>query len=168
VRCEDLKHFYRNEVIVDLEGEVTKYKKSIDKDLFFSGTTVGCDKGGDYENEIGLDEPNTKTSTVTPLRKTENKFQRISKIRSDDYGMEIIRRKPEALFPDEDTSQDEHNWFLDLKKTSGDVLTQKRWYDRLISLPTGVLSPETYKGMLFTPYRILKRHGWVLRAGMEQ
>jgi len=168
LRVEDLKYFYQEEVVIILPNQVTNLKRKVDESLYFSGTEIGYEKGGKYEEEYGLDEPNTKTSTVTPLRKTSNKYRQVSKIRSDYLGLELLRRKPQIDFSEEDVSGDEDNWFLDTKRSEGDNFEQKQWYDRLASLPQGILSPETYGAALFTPLRMLLRHGWIIRAGMEQ
>jgi hypothetical protein len=152
-----------------LPYQITNVTEKVDASLFFSGILLGSNKGGDYENEVGLDEPNTQTSWVTPLRKTKNKFNKLADIRSDEYGMEIIRRKPQISNPDEDTSGDEHNWFLNQKRILGNNnYEQKNWDDSLEEIPTGINNPEAYRGFLFTPLRAMLRHGWILRAGMEQ
>ena len=170
LRVEDLKYYYQNKVATKLPTQVQNEQRKVDNSLYFSGVTMGYNKGGDYENEVGLDEPNTKTEFVTPLRKTKNKYTKTSKIRSDDYGAEIQRRKPQEVYPEEDLNGDEDNWFLDLKldDNGGNTYIQTEWADRLDEVPTGVLSPETYRSFLFTPIRMLLRHGWMLRAGMEQ
>jgi len=116
---------------------------------------------------MGLDEPNTRTEYITPIRKSTNKFKKLSKIRTDEYGMELARRKPQLTFPDEDTRYDEGNWFLDLKRTVGIGYEQKEYTDRLQELPSGIHSPETYRSMFFTPLTMLFRHAWVFRGGME-
>lgn len=171
LRIEELKYFYRETTVVSLPNQVTKVKRSVDKALFFSGITVGYNKGGNYENEIGLDEPNTRTESVTPIRKSANKYKKESSNRADEYALEIARRKPQSFFPEEDTRYDEHNWYLDIVRDGENPLAstfkQAFWTDRLEELPSGVLSPQTFRSMLFTPLRILLRHGWVLRAGME-
>lgn len=168
LRFEDLKYYYQNRVSVTLPNQVSKVKRETDSSLFFSGMTFGCNKAADYENEMGLDEPNTVTDTVTPIRKSKNKYKKLSDIRDDDCGLELTRRKPQLQFPNEDTRRDDHNWFLDLKRILGGGYTQNEWSDRLQELPSGIHSPETYKGMLFTPLQMLKRHAWVFKAGMTQ
>lgn len=168
LRIEDLKYFYQNEVVIRLPHQVENLKRSTHSDLYFSATKLGYVKGGDYRDEVGLDEPNTQTSHVTPLRATTNKFEKLSSIRTDEYGLELLRRKPQVDFPEEDTGSDEDNWMLDLKETEGPNWTQVEWQDRLEQEPTGILSPDTYRSFLFTPLRMLFRHGWVVRAGMEQ
>ena len=176
VREEDLKYFYQNEVAVRLPNQIKNVKRTVDKDLFFSGMTFGYDKAGDYEDSMGLDEPNTKTDYITPIRKSTKKYKKTSKVRTDEYGMELARRKPQLTYPDEDTRYDEGKWFLDLKRTDGLGYEQREGvstppdaeWDRLQALPTGIHSPETYRSMHFTPLRMLLRHAWVFRSGMEK
>lgn len=166
LRFEELNYFYRDTPIIKLPNQLSNVTRTIDKELFFSGAEFGFEQGGNYDNEVGLDEPNVRTETVTPIRKSKLKYRRVSKIRGDDTGLELTRRKPQLLFPEDDTAEDEHNWFLDLKRTLGGY-TQKIWSDRLQELPTGINSPEDFKGMLFTPLRMLLRHGLILRSGLE-
>lgn len=166
LRFEKLEYFYQDEVVVKFPFQLNNVVRTIDSNLFFSGTELGFNKGGDYEDTVGLDEPNTVTSTVTPIRKSNKKYVKKSNIRGDDTGLELVRRKPQSIYPDEDTNEDDNNWFLDLKRILNGF-AQKIWSDRLISKPLGVNSPENYKGMFFTPLRILFRHGFILRSGLE-
>ena len=171
VRVEELKYFYRDSVSVRLPFQVSKEKRKVDSKLFFSGLQLGYNKGGDYENEIGLDEPNTKTDYITPIRKNKTKYNKISKLRSDEYGLELARRLPQELFPEEDSEYDDQTWFLDLVRDTelepNGFFKQAEWQDRLESEPTGILSPESFRSMIFTPLRILFRHGWIIRSGLE-
>jgi hypothetical protein len=171
VRVEELKYFYRDSVSVRLPFQISKEKRKVDTKLFFSALNLGYDKGGDYENEIGLDEPNTKTNWITPIRKSKNKYNKVSKFRSDEYGLELARRLPQELFPEEDSEYDDQIWFLDLTRDESvpfdSVFRQVQWQDRLDEEPNGILSPNTFRSMIFTPIRILFRHGWVIRSGLE-
>lgn len=167
LRFEKLEHFYRNEVVIRLPNQINNVTRTLDNELFFSGTDFGYEHGGNYDTQVGLDEPNTRTKTVTPIRKSDKKFVALSKIRSDETGLELVRKKPQAFFPDDDTGQDEHNWFLDLKRGALYGYEQKIWSDRLKELPIGIKFAENYKSMFFTPLRMMFRHGFVIRAGME-
>ena len=136
--------------------------------------TFGYDKSGDYEDSMGLDEPNTKTEYVTPIRKSTKKYIKTSKIRADEYGMELARRKPQETYPDEDTRYDDNNWFLDLKRADGLGYVQRENItdptldtNRLKEQASGIFSPETFRSSFFTPLRMLMRHAWVFRGGME-
>jgi len=167
VRVEDMRYFYQNQVAIKLPEPVSSLSRIVDGSLFFSGMTFGYDKSGAYEGQMGLDEPNTQTEWVSPIRRSDKKYKKNSKIRSDEVAMEIARRKPQDTFPLEDTKYDDVNWYLDLKRTIGDSYAQKGWADRLQKIPTGIFSPETYHSMWFTPLQMLKRHAWIFKSGME-
>jgi hypothetical protein len=168
LRFEDLKHFYRDTLIVKFPIQLNNVVRKVDSDLFFSAIEVGYEKADDYEDENGLDEPNQETSYVSPIRASEDKFKMFSKARTDDTAMELTRRKPAGDYPNEDTKRDDDIFLLDLKRLEGTpTYTQKIWSDRLKSLPLGIFSPSTWKGMFFTPMRMMLRHSWVFRAGME-
>jgi len=49
VRIEDLKYFYRSEVVVKLPYTISDVERKTDSSLFFSGLTFGYDKSRDYE-----------------------------------------------------------------------------------------------------------------------
>jgi len=167
LRVENLDYFYQNRIIIKI-GQVSNVERKTLSSDYFSGVTTGFNKGGDYENALGLDEPNTQTSRTTPINNSSKKYLKVSDIRADDTGLELTRRKIARLYPKEDTSQDLHNWYLDLKRLTRDKYTQKDWFDRLQALPEGIEFPEDYRGFLFTPLRSLLRHGWILRSGLEQ
>jgi len=168
LRVEELKYFYREEVVVKLPTQVANVKRKVDPKLFQSGIELGYEKGGDYEEEVGLDEPNKKTAWVTPVRKSKNKYKKTSDVRADEYGLELTRRKPQFRFPEEDTNQDEHNWFLDIVRENVlDTYKQAHWSDRLSEEPIHIQDPDTFRSMIFTPLRILFRHGWVIRSGLQ-
>ena len=174
LRFEDLKYFYQSEVVVKFPYPVTNVTSEVDPSLFFSGLHFGYTEGGDYENSNGLDEPNVETEWVTPIRKSENKYEKKSKIRADEYAMELTRRKPKSLFPEEDTGRDDHNWFLDLKRTIGTSFAQRSWNETDIvsrievgAEPTGIYDPISWHSYLFSPLQMLFRHAWIFRGGLE-
>ena len=168
VRFEALDHFYRRKVVVKLPNQVQNMKRQVDPKMFNSAASFGQAIGGDYEFGLGLDEPNISTEFITPLRKTVNKYDKIGRIRSDETGMEILRRHPEYLDPTEDRRGDQDLFFLDLKRGQDFIYEQLIWQDALVNQPTGIISPDTYHNWRFTPKRSMFRHGWILRAGMEQ
>lgn len=170
LRVEEQKYFYREKTVVKLPNQITNVKRSVDKSLFFSGTELGYAYGATEENEVGLDEPNTKTTTVTPIRKSDLKYSYTSKVRADEYKFEKLRRKPQSLYPDNETTEDEDNWFLDIVRDESIIpikFRQAKWQDRLQKEPSGIHSPNTFRSMIFTPFRLLLRHGWIIRSGME-
>lgn len=167
VVLEDLDYFYQDRTFLSL-GKVSDInRKTMSKD-YFSTIETGYNKGGDYENALGLDEPNTKTSRTTPIDNGSSSLRKVSNIRADDTGMELTRRKPYELYKKEDTRWDLHNWFLDCKRDINGRFTQKDWFDRLDELPEGISFPEDFRSFFFTPLRIMLRHGRIIRSGLEQ
>jgi hypothetical protein len=170
VRVEELEYFYRDEIAIKLPLQATNISRKIDPNMFVSSASFGSEKGGDYELGIGLDEPNVKASYTIPLKKTSKKYTKVNKYRSDDVGLEQVRRNPQFLAPLEDDSSDSHIWLLDMKGGNlGEdyIYDQLHWTDVLAEEPTGITQPDSYRSWRFTPKRSLLRHGWVLRGGME-
>lgn len=168
IRVEPVEYFYREETVIKLTGQIYDYKRKITPNDFYSGLEFGYRRGGDYEDEQGLDEPNTRSSSVTPIRKSNKKYKKLARFRSDEYGLERLRRKPQLNFPDEDTRGDSDIWLLDVKRGSVDgSFDQKIWSDRLSELPSGIFSPPTYKSAFFTPLRMLFRHAKTFMDGIE-
>jgi hypothetical protein len=168
LRVEPLNYFYQPTRVVKLPNQVVNISRDTDAAMFYSSLSFGQNQGGDYENGLGLDEPNVSASYVTPLKKTPNEYNKITKIRSDDTGFELMRRQPESLDDTEDRAADLHNWFLDLKIQDGGFYKQLEWEDVLDKIPEGIRNPDSYKSWRFTPKRSMLRHGWVIRAGLEQ
>lgn len=168
---EDLKYFYQQEVKIRLKDQVSNTKVELDKKGYFSSIEIGYDKGGSYSDTLGLDEPNVRTNRITPIIKNKLDYKKVSSIRADDIGLEITRRKPASLNPKSTTQEDDHIWFLDLKgeRTFGSRnFYQKTWEDRLSFKPYGLSYGDYFKSFFFTPMRILLRHGWVIRAGLNE
>lgn len=164
-RVEEKEFFYQSQVVVKLPY-IVEEEEVLDSKIFFSSIEVGYERGGDYESAIGLDEPNVKNKYITPIRKSGTKYTKVSKISSDETGLELTRRKPAFSHPEEDTKRDDVNWFVDAKRTIGSGYTQKIWSDRLTEIPTGIHDPENFKSFFFTPFRMMKRHGSIITAGM--
>ena len=170
-RVEKLEHFYRDEIAIKLPLQATKISRKVDANMFVSSASFGSEKGGDYELGIGLDEPNIKTTYSIPLKKTSKKYNKVNKYRSDDVGLEQVRRNPSFLAPKEDDGADSHIWLLDMKGGNlqqNYVYDQLHWSDVLAEQPTGISNPDSYRSWRFTPKRSMLRHSWVLRSGMEQ
>ncbi len=170
VRVEELEYFYRDEIAIKLPLQATNISRKTDANMFVSSASFGSEKGGDYELGIGLDEPNVKVSYTIPLKKTSKKYTKVNKYRSDDVGLEQVRRNPYFLNPLEDNGGDSHIWLLDMKGGNlGEdyIYDQLHWTDVLAEEPTGITQPDSYRSWRFTPKRSLLRHGWVLRGGME-
>lgn len=167
VVIEDKKYFYQNVVGIKLPNQVNNLTRDVYTDLFFNELEVGFSKSGGYDREMGLDEPNAKSTFTTFVTALKNKYSKVSKVRGDSYGKEFARRKPQDKFPTEDTQYDDYNWFLDIKY-NGIEYTEKLWSDRFEEKPTGVFSPDTLTNIYFSPFNCLLRHAWWFSSGFEK
>lgn len=168
LRIEELSYFYNRNVTIKLPNQVKKVKRSEASDYNFSSLQFGYEKGGDYEEAMGLDEPNTKSVFTTVINGIKNEFIKISKIRADAYGFEFARRKPVTLNNTEDTGYDNDIWFQDLKRGESEVFLQRKWQDDFEKPPTGIFSPGTAFNLRLSPFNILLRHGWYFGAGFTK
>jgi hypothetical protein len=164
---EEIDYFYRQEIAGKFPKQITNVKRIVDEKHYYGSIELGFERGGNYVNRVGLDEPNLDSNFVTPIEKN-NKFKKTSTIRGDETGLEIIRRKNYKDFPEENVNGEENNWFLDLKRSvvEGKEFEQVDWSDRLSELPTGIHSPETFRSMLFTPMRSLLRLAKNFKSGL--
>lgn len=169
LRFEPLDHYYRRTVVIKLPNQIQEVSREVDDKMFNSSGKFGNEKAGEYEYQLGLDEPNIISDYVFPIKKTTNKFTKVTSIRSDETGMELSRRQPQFLDETADAKGDNDIWFLDLKyNTEENIYNQLEWEDALAYEPIGIESPDTYHNWRFTPKRSMFRHGWVLRSGMNE
>lgn len=167
VIIEDLRYFYQNIVTVTLDSQVSDISREVYDKGFYNEIEIGYSKSGKYEQDMGLDEPNGKTTFSTFITAIKNKYSKLSKVRADSYGKEFARRKPQSLFPTLDTKYDDSNWFLDIKNNITSF-TEKLWADRFAIIPTGIFSPETLTNIWFSPVNCLLRHSWWFSQGFEK
>jgi len=168
---EDMNYFFQNEVTIVLPEQVSNLTRKTASELYYSTLEFGYKKPeGDnlYEESLGLDEYNTKTSYSTPITRVDNKYVKLSPARADSYGMEFARRKQKVTFPEEDTRYDKTVFLLDLKESQTDVLEQRKWADDFETAPIGVYSPETATNLRLTPGRVSKRHEWFYGSGLKK
>ena len=169
---EDNDFFYQRLVKTKLTNQVSDLTRKTLKNDYYSSIEIGYDKGGDYSDTLGLDEPNVMTERITPIIKNKKEYRQTSSIRADDIGREQLRRKPIGTNSEEkETQQDDNIWFLDVKKNFNHLSSnyiEKTWQDRLMFQPTNMSYAEHFKSFLFTPLRMLFRHGSIIRAGLNE
>lgn len=159
IRIEELSYFYNFNIVTRLPNQVKNVKRSVASEKYYSALNFGYEKGGDYEEACGLDEPNAKSNFTTIINRVKNVYSKISKYRADSYGMEFARRKSKKLNDTEDSKYDDDIWFLDLKFLNG-IFKQRKWQDDLEEIPTGIFSPETATNLRLSPLNCLLRHSW--------
>lgn len=167
---EDLKYFFQETTAIRL-GKVSDVKREVAKEFYHSNVEVGYKKpDGDnlYEEAMGLDEYNGNRGYTEPITRSDKKLSLLSPARADRYGIEFARRKPESLFPEQDTRYDQNPFVLDLKEEVTGKFTERKWQDDYELEPTGVYSPETATNLRITPRRNLERHGWFFGAGLQR
>lgn len=168
VRLEDLSYFYNNNVTIRLPYQVKNIKRSVATEYYYSALEFGNEKGGTYEEAMGLDEYNTKSNYTTVITRLKQTYSKISKYRFDAYGMEFARRKPNSLNDTEDTPYDNDNFLMDLKRGALGSFEQRKWQDDLEKEPTGVFSPDTATNLRFSPVNCLLRHSWWFGGGFKK
>lgn len=166
IRIEPLEYFFTDKTTV--LGNIvnsTDIKTKVANEYSYSAVELGSKKGGDdYEEAVGLDEPNGKFNWLTNLSRAEKKFSKISTYRLDGTALEFARRKPQRLFGTEDTSYDNDIMLMDLKPDQlSDSLLQRKWEDDYSSIPTGVYSPETLTNIRFSPRELFRKHEWFIK-----
>lgn len=164
---EELEYFYNQNVTINLPNQVKKTKRSLDVNKFYKSIEIGYEKGGEYEEAMGLDEFNVRSTYTTAISNVKNSYNQLSKYRADSYGAEFARRKPFDLYSTEDTSYDQEIFFLDCRDAFHFYKTRK-YGDDFTSVPTGIFSPETAYNLRLSPFNSMLRHGWVISAGLTK
>ena len=171
---EDMRYFFQNVVTIKLPQQVTNLKRSAAKEFCNASLVFGYKKPNAdnntalYQEAMGLDEYNTKSSFTTPITRTDTIYEKISAIRADSYGREFCARKPILNYPEEDTRYDKEGFFLDCKRGDGEALVERLWRDDYVVAPENVYSPETATGLRLTPFHMLERHEWFFNAGLHK
>jgi hypothetical protein len=165
---EDLRYFYSRNVTIKLPNQVNKIKRTVATKYVYSGIEIGCEKGGDYSEAMGLDEYNGISKFNTMITVIKNAFVKISKYRTDSYGKEFARRKQFSNDPTLDTSYDSDIFAMDLKKSIGTTYDERVWQDDFEVMPNGTYSPETATNLRFSPVNMLLRHGWEVAASLTK
>ena len=164
---EDLGYFYNQNVTIKLPNQVKNVKRSVHVNKYYKNVEIGFEKGGKYEEAMGLDEFNVKNTYTTCISTVKNSYTQISKYRADSYGAEFARRKLFENYSTEDTSYDQDIFFLDCKPSFNGYALRK-YEDDFDSIPTGIYSPKTAFNLRLSPFNSLLRHGWVIGAGLTK
>lgn len=164
---EKLEHFYNENITIKL-GKVSNLKRKVATDFFASSLELGYEKGGDYEEAMGLDEYNTKTTYTTVIEVINKVYKKLSKYRGDSYGAEFARRKPKVDNPTLDTKYDSEIFLKDLKRSSTEVFEERVWQDDFEQEPTGIYSQETATNLRLSPMNNLLRHSWQIVSGLTK
>lgn len=177
VRIEKKEFFYNRNATIKLGKEVngkfeyiqvSKVKRKKAPEFYYSDLEVGYEKGGEYEEAMGLDEYNAKSTFTTVIKGVDNKLILLSKYRADSYGLEFVRRIPKVNNPTTDSSYDRDIFLLDLKRGVTEVFEQRLWQDDFEKAPTGTHDPDSATNLRLTPFSILRKNGSSIAAGLTK
>ena len=168
VRIEELSYFYNRNITIKLPNQVKKVKRYFSSDYSYSSIEIGYEKGATYEEAFGLVEYNGTSKFSTVIKKLKNIYSKISKYRTDSYGLEFARRKQKLTHAKTDTQYDTDVFNVDLKRSVTGVFKLRKWQDDFEQLPTGTFSPETAYNLRLSPFNCLLRHGWVIGSGLTK
>ncbi len=176
IRIEKKEFFYNRNITVKLGKEINgKFEyiqvsnEKITKvpSLYYSSVEVGYEKGGSYDEIMGLFEYNAKsTYTLSIIQK--NVLKLISKYRADSTATEISRRKQKSDYPTTDTTYDKDIMLLDLKRGVTEVFEQRTWQDDFEKEPTGTYDPDSATNLRLTPFSILINNSLTISAGLTK
>lgn len=163
---EDVDYFYQDFNTIRLTDPVSNINRYPAADKYFNSITLGYEKGGDYDETIGLNEFNTRATYTTENDVGDIPYEKLCKLRTDSYGVEFPRRQPKSENETKDTTYDEDKYLFSCKENNGRYSLNK-YNDVLTELPTGVFSPETAYNYDLTPFNILKRHSNIISTSLS-
>jgi len=167
VRIEKTSYFWNRNVLIRLPNQVKNVKRRELAEQDYSSLEFGYEKVLDYQEAMGLDEPNAKTKFTTFINRLKNTYTKVSTHRADSYGQEFARRKNAIDFGTEDTPYDSDVFLNDCKRGPNAVFLQRKWQDDFVKVPTGVFSPETATNLRLSPLYMMLRHGWIFTACLQ-
>ena len=146
--------------------QLSKVKRKKLKKNFYSKLEFGSEKGGDnYEEIHGLQSICGKATFSTVNKNQESTYSKLSPYRLGDVDVELPRRKPYSLKPEEDTRFDSDIMCIRAKK-NGSIYQPRVWQDAYEQAPTGIYRVDSAYNLEFTPMRLLISHGFVINSGL--
>lgn len=166
---EDYAYTQKNEIFIDFGEadtngnivyvEASDIKRKAEGKLFFGKIELGSEKGGDdYEEVVGLRSINGRAEFATINKNSEEVYSKLSPFRLGDVDVELPRRKPYSLYPEEDTRYDSDIMCIRCKKVNNSYVV-KKWQDLYEETPTGIYRPDSAYNLDITPARLLLKHG---------
>ena len=161
-RIDKYNDLFNQSDAIDLGELIAGVSRTLDKNILFGEMIAGYENE-EYEELNGLGAFNGQFNFTPPIKSVTTKLSIKSKFRTDDYGIELIRRKPYSSFPTEDTNGDDDIFLIDAK-ISGDHLVAVR--DEHFSIVTGILNPSSAYNLRLSPGRNIRRWGSVIHSAM--
>lgn len=168
IRVENFEYFFDLNVVLDVSDRISE--KQIGKEVLPDWHYAKIETGyAEFENELegALFEYNGKQTFATVLESLaslNNKYDIVSKFRGDTVGMNILRNA-NGTADSEDVDGDDDTFVIDCVRVAAPENFQART-DEDFDLIFG--SSETCNNYLLTPMRNMRRHGAIIRAGLER
>ena len=164
LRVDKFDDLLDSTVVLSLGDIMTGVSRSLNKKYLWSEIIVGY-KDQEYEALNGLGTFNGLTNLTTPLKSISTRLDLTCTFRTDDYGLEQIRRKQYKDSPTEDASGDDDIWLIDAFVDGGKLKARKT---ELFSKVEGILNPESVYNLRLSPGRNLRRWGNVVHSCMPK
>lgn len=146
--------------------EASDVKREVLGKNFYSKLELGSEKGGDdYEEVNGLRSINGKANFSTINKNNDSTYSKLSPFRLGDVDVELPRRKPYSLYPEEDTRYDSDIMCIRCKLVSNKYVV-KKWQDIYELAPTGIYRPDSAYNLDITPARLLLKHSANINAAL--
>lgn len=143
VRMERRDFFYRDNMILAIELDPTNgidsYYEQVATDIIYNEAEFGYDK----YLETGfnsLDEFNTRSLSLTPIKKNIKKLSQIATVITSGYSIEDARRQQFAETPTNSYTNDDSPYMMAVRDTGSKWVPEK---NEPFSIATNVISPET-------------------------
>ena len=163
IRLEEKRHFFSGDVIATIHS-VNEIQKTVAREWIYNDIQVGYSKS-ELEFQNGRTEYNNKFNWTTAINTIKNKLDLVSTIRADGYGIEKARRFQYSENPTEDGKEDNDNFIVNIIEDGGNYKSVRNEnYDFV----ENIFSPESAYNLDITPGRMLRKHGHVIRPGVEK
>lgn len=161
VVIEEMTYFYDNTVIIDYSERIDSDKIVLEAapEYIYNRIEIGYDSYNDEETE-GVLEFNTTNEYSTIIKNVDNLLSLKSRYRSDTTGIKRLRIAEQGT---EDMDGDDDIFIIACKRgASFDAVTNDD-YDWV----KGGFDADQCMNLDYSPARNLRRHGRVIRAGLE-
>jgi len=170
LRLEEYAYTQRDTITIpfgekDAEGniiyvEASDIKREVLGKNFYSNIEIGSEKGGDdYEEVNGLRSVTGKAYFSTINKNNDSTYSKLSPFRLGDVDVELPRRKPYELYPEEDTRYDSDIMCIRCRKVGNSYVVNK-WQDvPYETAPTGIYRPNSAYNLDISPARLVLKHG---------
>jgi len=151
VRVERRDFFYRDKQILAIGENIKSYREEVATEFLPNEIEYGYTKFKE-SGYNSLDEFNTKSEALTPIKKNKRKLSILSDFIKSGYAIEETRRNQFSETPSSSVSNDEDNFEINVVRSGGSYATEK---NENFSTVNNLLSPGTVYNLRSSPHRNL-------------